>query len=667
MTEHVCNNCGTPNAADARFCVGCDEYLVWDSPVTKTDADLTTTVPARPTDTQGPTPGPPTTTATTPGSPAQAPEVELPHAEAVLEPEAAVEVQIRNPSTIVDAYHLKTIGAPPWLTLSHPEITLMPETTELITATFGTTAGTLIPAQTITVGLRVCSQRDASRFTEVPVTVTVPQSGPAIKMTTRPTTVRLVDQTTGTVELLLDNSSNHARHVALSGTDAEGKVRFTFSPPWLVVEAGQSPTALAEFTVPEVRAGETQVRQLTITATEDNAVAEASVIVNQERTVAAALRLRMDPSSPHVQDSEFTDVTVIVDNRGSTAARTVRLDGRDPEGALRFAFAHPRLSVPADRAVTTSVRISTPPPPAGKESTKPFSVIATYGDGEVEATGAFVQSTSVTAYSLSRLTVTPETLRADEPRGEMQFCIENRHPTQWLQAGMSGTDVEGVVQFEFSPPGFDVPPGGVAWGRVNVTAPNPAKRGEEATRQLEFTASDDHESLTTKATFIHTGWDWIPIAQVALIVFGGLLAMWGAARPWASDIRLFSARWLLESDWWSNSANTGLVDKVNQYGVMFLWHQTPDQFVVFSQPPERISIFILAIGLIVTAFISAKKWSILVAALIAVTSIAYWLLLMISLAWQHVSAGIPSYGIILVLLGAAFGIGGGLWARVTRA
>jgi len=413
MTEHVCSNCGTPNAADARFCVECDEYLGWDVPSNRPDPDATAAAPTVSAAAQGRGAGPTTPAATSTASPAQAPEVEIPHAEAVLEPEATIEVQVRNPSTIVDAYPLKLIGAPPWLTLSQTESNLMPGATEVITATFGMTPGTLIPAQTITVGLRACSQRDEARFTELPVTLTVPQSGPAVKMTTRPTAVRLVDETSGTVEVLLDNSSNHSRQVALSGADPEGKVRFTFSPPWLVLEPGLSSTALAEFIVPEVRAGETAVRQLTITATEDGTAIEASVIVNQERTVAAALRLRIDPSSPHVRDSEFADVALIVDNRGSTMARTVRFEGRDPEGAVRFSFGHPRLSVPADRAVTTSVRISTPPPPPGKESSKPFSVVATYGDGEVEATGTLVQSTSVTAYSVSRLTVTPETLRAE--------------------------------------------------------------------------------------------------------------------------------------------------------------------------------------------------------------------------------------------------------------
>jgi uncharacterized membrane protein len=146
-----------------------------------------------------------------------------------------------------------------------------------------------------------------------------------------------------------------------------------------------------------------------------------------------------------------------------------------------------------------------------------------------------------------------------------------------------------------------------------------------------------------------------------------VLAMWGAAEPWASNVKLFNARWLVESNWWSNSTNTGLLDKINQYGVMFLWHQTTDQFVVFSQPPERLSIFVLAIALIVTAFISAKKWTIWIAAVIAAAAIAYWLLLLISLAWQDVSVGTPSYGIILVLLGAALGLAGGLWARATSA
>jgi hypothetical protein len=667
MTEHVCNDCGTPNAVDARFCVGCDEYLGWDSAANRPDPDQTIAMPAEPIDLHNRAAGGATSTATGTGSPAQAPEVELAHPEAILEPDAGVGVQVRNPSTIVDAYQLTLVSAPDWLTLSHPEITLMPGATELITATFAMAPGAQIPAQTITVGLRVCSQRDAAQFTELPISVTVPPSGSAVTVTTRPTAVRLVDQNTGSVEVLLDNtSSNYPHHVALAGSDSEGKVRFTFSPPRLILEPGQTTKALAEFTVPEVRAGETQVRQLTITASDDNTTAEATVIVNQERTVAAPLRLRMDPSSPHVRDSDSTVVTLIVDNRGPTTARTVQFEGRDPQGVVRFAFANRTLSVPADRAVTTSVRISAPPPPPGKESSKPFSVVATYGDGEVEVTGTFAQSTSVTAYSVSRLTVTPETLRSDKRQGQLQFCIENRHESQWLQAGMSGTDLEGVVQFGFSPPGFDVPPGGVAWGLVSVSAPNPAKRGEEATRQLEITGSNEHESLTTKATFIHSGWDWIPIVQVALIVFGGVLAMWGAAEPWASNAKLFSARWLFESNWWSNSTNTGLLDKLNQYGVMFLWHQTPDQFVVFSQPPERISIFVLAIAMIVTAFVSVGKWSIRVAALIAVAAIGYWLLLLISLAWQHVSVGAPSYGIILVLFGAAFGLAGGLWARVTN-
>ena len=476
MTEHVCNDCGTPNAVDARFCVGCDEYLGWDSAANTPHPDQTTTMPAEPIDSHNRAAAGAIITATGTGSPAQAPEVELPHPEAVLEPDAGVGVQVRNPSTIVDAYQMTLIAAPPWMTLSHPEVTLMPGTTELITATFAMTPGARIPAQTITVGLRVCSQRDAARFTELPVTVTVPQSGSAVTVTTRPTAVRLVDQTTGGVEVLLDNtSSNYPHNVALAGSDAEGKVTFTFSPPWLVLESGQSAKALAEFTVPEVRAGETQVRQLTITATEDNTAAEATVIVNQERTVAAAPRLRMDPSSPRVQDSESTVVTLIVDNRESTTARTVQFEGRDPEGVVRFAFANRTLPVPAGRAKTTSVRISAPPPPTGKESSKPFSVVATYGDGEVEATGTFTQSTSVTAYSVSRLTVTPETLRSDEPHGQLQFCIENRHESHWLQAGMSGTDLEGVVQFEFSPPGFDVPPGGVAWGLVSVSAPAPGQ------------------------------------------------------------------------------------------------------------------------------------------------------------------------------------------------
>src|SRR5690349_1528676 len=146
MTEHVCDVCGTPNAIDARFCVSCDERLGW--PTSQKPPDPAPKPPERIDSPISPEPS---------GSPALAPEVEIPQPEAILEPDAGVGVQVRNPSTIVDAYQMTLIAAPRWLTLSHPEVTLMPGATELITATFAMAPGELIPAQTITVGLRVCS------------------------------------------------------------------------------------------------------------------------------------------------------------------------------------------------------------------------------------------------------------------------------------------------------------------------------------------------------------------------------------------------------------------------------------------------------------------------------------------------------------------------------
>ena len=422
MTEFVCKECGAANPPDARFCGGCDVYLGWDTkPPPPSDA-------LEKSGSAGGADAPPLKD----DNPAQAPKVDLPQSEADLPPDtgADLEMRIRNNSTIVDAYGIESAWAPKWLTITHPEIRLMPGESDSVTAHLAIAAGAVVEAQTLTPRLRIYSQRDTSKFVEVTVKLTVPRYGPPLTIRARPPVVRLVNNTSGRVEVTLDNAgSNYPRRAALAASDSEGVVQFRISPPTAVVPPGGHATANVDFNVPAVRDGENRVRQLTISAREEENTAEAAVTVNQERIAAAPLRLRLEPSVLRIRDGDTAEVTVVVDNRGQTPNREVRLQGYDPERTLRFSFAGGAVRVAAGQTTATKVRIVAPPPPPGKEVSRTFSIVASYGADEAQASGTFVQTTSDIPIKAALIRLTPETLkRRDSSYGRFLMSIDaERH------------------------------------------------------------------------------------------------------------------------------------------------------------------------------------------------------------------------------------------------
>ena len=199
MAQYQCKKCGAANPPDARFCGGCDEYLGWDNAPPQAPPTAARHRVGRP---AALSPPPPTTAAR------WLPNVDLAVSEAVLEPEigAEIEMRVRNNSTIVDAYRIDAVRAPKWLTIAQPEIRLMPGENQSMKATFGIVPDAFVVAQTIKVPLRICSLRDTSKFADAEVMLTVPQYGPPVTIRTRPAVVRLVDQTEGRIEVILDNT-----------------------------------------------------------------------------------------------------------------------------------------------------------------------------------------------------------------------------------------------------------------------------------------------------------------------------------------------------------------------------------------------------------------------------------------------------------------------------
>jgi hypothetical protein len=629
MTEFVCKECGAANPPDARFCGGCDVYLGWDTkPPPPSDA-------LEKSGSAGGADAPPLKD----DNPAQAPKVDLPQSEADLPPDtgADLEMRIRNNSTIVDAYGIESAWAPKWLTITHPEIRLMPGESDSVTAHLAIAAPAVVEAQTLTPRLRIYSQRDTSKFVEVTVKLTVPRYGPPLTIRARPPVVRLVNNTSGRVEVTLDNAgSNYPRRAALAASDSEGVVQFRISPPTAVVPPGGHATANVDFNVPAVRDGENRVRQLTISAREEENTAEAAVTVNQERIAAAPLRLRLEPSVLRIRDGDTAEVTVVVDNRGQTPNREVRLQGYDPERTLRFSFAGGAVRVAAGQTTATKVRIVAPPPPPGKEVSRTFSIVASYGADEAQASGTFVQTTSDIPIKAALIRLTPETLkRRDSSYGRFLMSIENRDTQQWLQVLVSGSDPERAVRFKFSPPQFDIPPRGLAFGWVRVRAPRADRRKEES-RDIAITATDGNESISARGAFVQSSGDWVPYVRFLLTLIGAVLVVVGAFHePWT----------VAQPDYY-------LGDLPRITGA--------DNPVQATQPAWRLAVIVLAASMLIGAFGKGGKQTMSAAAAIVAGMIGYFIYLNTT---PYVPGG-PMYGAVVVVVGAIVGFFGGLLAKL---
>ena len=666
-----CKECGAENPPNARFCVGCDAYLGWDkAPQTPPSSTAAATASA--------------TATTTDDSRAQPPQIDLFTKEAVLEPDtgASVEMRVRNNSTIVDAYRIDAVEPPDWLTIEHPEIRLMPGENQSMAATFKIATGAFVEARTVKVRVRISSLRDTDRFVNAEVMLTVPRYGPPVPIRPRPAVIRLVDETAGRFEVILDNSaSNYTRRLQLAGCDTEDVVRFHFSAPMVEVRAGRTATVNVDFSVPRLQGGETRTRQLTVTATEDENGTEASVTINQERKQAVPLRLRLEPSVLRVRDCPVADLSLIIDNREGKQDQKLRLTGRDPEGAVRFSFTTPEIIARAGQITKTRLSVAATAPPAGEEVSRPFSVIAADGVNESETSGTFVEITSDPPIKRANLHLAPETLRRRGGSGRFRFVLENNDEAQWLNAQMYGSDPERVVRFLFSPARVEIPPGGSAGGWVGVSAPSP-NRGTELARQLHIEASDGRHEVAANATFIQRSNDWIPIARTVLTLVGAVLVILGAFTPWITnlpDYYLNDLTKLVQSTPGPTLPSPSVPRAPSQPGTSgtvvtppAVPPQTPQaqntDVVQKTQPGTRLGLIVLAIMMAAGVFAKGGKTTMSSALLIAGGIVGYFIFLATNNAVKEAVSevggiGSPMYGAYLVIVGALIGFAGGVLAR----
>ena len=417
----------------------------------------------------------------------------------------SVELQIFNLSPIVDAFRVTAPQAPPWLTASSSEVRLLPNSNERTRFTVQIPAGTLVPAGTSRLLLRVQSVAHPEVIVDETLELTVPAVATALVLRLEPSIVRVKDNQAGRLQATIDNSDgNQSRRVALSGRDPEGLVRFFFSPAVVDVPAGGTASAAVRIEAPVPEAGQQASRQLTVTAADGQDEVTSSATFVQTAAIEVPMVLRAEPTLVRAKDSTTGQLEITVDNRKGARTRRVFLGGRDPEGIVHFAFSPPSIDVFAGEVGRARLKIEAPPPPPGQESSRPLTVLASSeGAADLEVAATFVQTTSAAPVDTPVvLRLDPSVVRVRDTKvGQLEAIVDNRGGTRTRRVFLSGRDPERLVRFTFSPPSLDVLPGDIGRVRVRLEAPLP-EPGQEATRQVTVIGSDGRREVEAGGTFV---------------------------------------------------------------------------------------------------------------------------------------------------------------------
>ncbi len=552
MTRSVCAECGETNPSGVQFCPSCGHYL-WssDGPVEEPAVDLHEVSPTAAADPptailqdRAPATRPPESRVPVDRVPpdrtavdrtavdrtavdrtavdrtvvdlapvdrgraaeprrdtARSPEVVVADGDVVLAAarSGAVELQVRNPSSIVEGYRVELERPPPWLSAAVPEIRLLPGDRTSVRIGFDVRPDTPVVAQRLRLRLRVRPESDARVHTDVAIALVVPRIGGPARIRTEPAVVRVKDALRGRFTLHLDNrGANHPRRVTFSGSDDEGVVRFEFDPAVVEVPPDGGAAVHVRVMAPPPAAGERSERSLTVRAVDDGTELPAVVRLIQETSAAPVevpVRLRLEPSALRTVDSPVAELQVVVDNRAGNRERRVRLVGHDPEKQIGFVFRSVELWVPPGVERATPAQLRAAVPPSGEQVDRTFTVTATDGRHEIESAGHWVQRSAVAPITTAAIRLEPEGVRVrDRPDAHLSVVVDNQRGTRPLRVRLSGHDPEGAVRFAFQPPVVDVGPGRVGRADMQVVAP-PPPHGEESVRALRVRAADEHGAV----------------------------------------------------------------------------------------------------------------------------------------------------------------------------
>jgi hypothetical protein len=213
-----------------------------------------------------------------------------------------------------------------------------------------------------------------------------------------PSLIRVRDTTFGQFQVVVDNRQGiRPRRVTLAGTDPERALGFSFWPPVVEVERGQIARASGRVDGYPPEPGREVTRQFAISASDGAKEVEADGTFIQASSPSAPdepMTLRLEPSVVRVRNGGSGSTTVYADNRRGSRPRRVQFGGHDPERVVRFAFTPPVLDLAPGQLAGARVQLSGPRPEGGEQVNRPFTVVASDGARDTEASGSFVQESS---------------------------------------------------------------------------------------------------------------------------------------------------------------------------------------------------------------------------------------------------------------------------------
>lgn len=144
-------------------------------------------------------------------------------------------VTITNTTEVIGGYTLRILGADPgWVETTDQTFSLFPEESRTLDIAITVPPGIPAGERRIAIQLRELTPPERSSIDEV---VLVVPEAPALQVRADP----MAQQAgrSARFSLLVDNTGNTLVRGRLAGTDAEGKVRYAFSPPQLTLAPGE--------------------------------------------------------------------------------------------------------------------------------------------------------------------------------------------------------------------------------------------------------------------------------------------------------------------------------------------------------------------------------------------------------------------------------------------
>ena len=347
----------------------------------------------------------------------------------------------------------------------------------------------------------------AGRPVTASVSGTFVQVGSAreLRLTVDPARVALVDAEEADFRLGLVLSGGHRPvRVNLRAGDRDNLAVAAFQPAD-GIELPVDTTGRVRLTVrvPLPEPGQEVTREIQIVATAPDVPTATATVILVQRCSPDALRVRLEPEVVRLQDAGTGRTRLVADNRQGTRPVRLRPVGRDPEMVLGFRFSPPVLQVAAGTTAEVTVELTGPPPPAGNQVSRPFTILPTDDDGATAVSGTLVQSTGSREIRLrpepARQTVT------DAAEADFRIEVEQPDGRPLGRISFRAGELDGGVEVSFHPAVINLSGGSVGRVRMNVKAPAPGP-GQEVSRDISVTATaGDSTRATARVTLVQRG------------------------------------------------------------------------------------------------------------------------------------------------------------------